>query len=64
MSKNCSDLVTLLLDSIATLSVSCTQAECDQSSISVIELLEGWLSHLGFKTEMVPLVLKYHLCKI
>jgi len=37
---------------IATPSVSCTQADWDQSNGPVIELLAGWLSDLGFSCEI------------
>jgi len=54
MSNRCPDLVTMLSELIATPSVSCTQADWDQSNLPVVELLEGWLSHLGFCTEIIP----------
>lgn len=54
MSNRCPDLVTMLSELIATPSVSCTQADWDQSNLPVVELLEGWLSHLGFRTEIIP----------
>ncbi|WP_067866743.1 acetylornithine deacetylase [Neptuniibacter marinus] len=54
MSKKCPDLVAMLSQLIASPSVSCTQADWDQSNLPVIELLEGWLSHLGFDTEVIP----------
>ena len=38
---------------IASPSVSCTRADLDMSNRGVIELLEGWLSHLGFATEVM-----------
>ncbi|MEM5536880.1 acetylornithine deacetylase [Neptuniibacter pectenicola] len=55
MSKSCPDLVTMLSQLIASPSVSCTQPDWDQSNLPVIELLEGWLSHLGFDTEVMPI---------
>ncbi len=54
MSNRCPDLVAMLSELIATPSVSCTQADWDQSNLPVVELLEGWLSHLGFRTEIIP----------
>jgi acetylornithine deacetylase len=54
MPKTCPDLVTMLSQLISTPSVSCTQAAWDQSNQPVVELLEGWLSHLGFCTEVIP----------
>lgn len=54
MPKTCPDLVTMLSQLISTPSVSCTQAAWDQSNQPVVELLEGWLSHLGFRTEVIP----------
>ncbi|WPO99742.1 acetylornithine deacetylase [Pseudomonas sp. HR96] len=37
---------------IAAPSVSCTQADLDQSNAAVIELLAGWLSELGFACDI------------
>ena len=54
MSKNCPDLVSMLTQLIASPSVSCTQPDWDQSNLGVINKLEGWLSHLGFTTEVIP----------
>lgn len=54
MSKNCPDLVTMLTQLIASPSVSCTQPDWDQSNLAVIELLDTWLSGLGFSTEVMP----------
>ncbi|MGH1460794.1 MAG: acetylornithine deacetylase [Neptuniibacter sp.] len=51
--SRCPDLVTMLSELIASPSVSCTQADWDQSNLPVIEMLEGWLSSLGFKTEVM-----------
>ncbi len=41
-----------LSELIATPSVSCTSAEWDMSNRPVVELLAGWLSDLGFTTEI------------
>ncbi|PXF33109.1 acetylornithine deacetylase [Pokkaliibacter plantistimulans] len=47
---------------IASPSVSCTRADLDMSNRGVIELLEGWLSHLGFATEVMEVAPgKYNL---
>jgi len=51
--SRCPDLVTMLSELIASPSVSCTQPDWDQSNRQVIEKLEGWLSSLGFKTEIM-----------
>ena len=51
----CPDLVTMLTELIASPSVSCTQPDWDQSNMGVIHKLEGWLSSLGFKTEIMPI---------
>lgn len=54
MSKNCPDMVSMLTQLIASPSVSCTQPDWDQSNLGVINKLEGWLSNLGFTTEVIP----------
>jgi acetylornithine deacetylase len=48
------DLVTLLRELIAVPSISCSSPDWDQSNSGVIEKLEGWLSDLGFRTEVMP----------
>lgn len=48
------ELVTMLAELIASPSMSCTRPEWDQSNLAVIEKLEGWLSDLGFTTEVMP----------
>ena len=40
---------------IATPSVSCTTPALDQSNQPVIELLAGWLDHLNFQVDIMPL---------
>lgn len=40
---------------IAAPSISCSQASWDQSNKTVIALLESWLTHLGFRCEVLPL---------
>lgn len=47
------NLVTTLSELISTPSISCTQAEWDQSNMPVIEKLAAWLTELGFKTEIM-----------
>ncbi len=54
MTKPAPDLQTMLAELIAIPSVSCTAAHWDQSNLKVIETLEGWLSSLGFSTEVMP----------
>lgn len=54
MSNHCPDLVSMLSQLIASPSVSCTQPDWDQSNHGVIELLDTWLSDLGFSTEVIP----------
>ena len=48
-----------VLDMLGTLigepSVSCTSAALDQSNLGVINHLAGWLTDLGFATEVMPL---------
>ncbi|MFP8968623.1 acetylornithine deacetylase [Pokkaliibacter sp. CJK22405] len=47
---------------IASPSVSCTRPDLDMSNRGVIDLLEGWFSHLGFRTEVVEVApAKYNL---
>jgi len=48
------DLVTLLRELIAVPSISCSSPDWDQSNSGVIAKLEGWLSDLGFRTEIMP----------
>jgi acetylornithine deacetylase len=48
------DLVTMLRELIAVPSISCSSPDWDQSNSGVIEKLEGWLSDLGFRTEVMP----------
>jgi acetylornithine deacetylase len=48
------DLVTLLRELIAVPSISCSSPDWDQSNSGVIAKLEGWLSDLGFHTEVMP----------
>jgi acetylornithine deacetylase len=48
------DLVTLLRELIAVPSISCSSPDWDQSNSGVIAKLEGWLSDLGFRTEVMP----------
>jgi acetylornithine deacetylase len=47
-------LVSMLQTLIAAPSVSSINPQWDQSNRGVIEPLEGWLSDLGFKTEVLP----------
>ncbi len=46
-------LITMMQELIATPSVSSTASGWDQSNLAVIEKLEGWLSGLGFNTEVL-----------
>ncbi|MFW1677417.1 acetylornithine deacetylase [Pontibacter sp. JAM-7] len=55
MPAPCPNLVTMLTELIAAPSISCTRADLDQSNLGVIEKLEGWLSSLGFQTEVMPI---------
>ncbi|MDF2182506.1 acetylornithine deacetylase [Neptuniibacter sp. CAU 1671] len=55
MSTPCPSLVAMLNELIASPSISCTRADLDQSNLGVIEKLEGWLSSLGFRTEVMPI---------
>lgn len=52
--KQCPGLLTMLTELVSTPSVSSTQSGWDQSNLPVIELLEGWLTQLGFQTEVMP----------
>lgn len=45
-------LVEMMIELIGTPSVSSTSPSWDQSNLAVIEKLEGWLSTLGFETEI------------
>ncbi len=55
MSNNLPTLTEMMSALIATPSVSSVNAGWDQSNLAVIELLEGWLSSAGFKTEVMPI---------
>ncbi len=55
MSNNPPTLTEMMSALIATPSVSSVNAGWDQSNLAVIELLEGWLSSAGFKTEVMPI---------
>lgn len=48
-------LIQMMSQLIAAPSISCSQASWDQSNKSVIELLESWLTHLGFRCEVLPI---------
>ncbi|GAB3489260.1 acetylornithine deacetylase [Marinomonas epiphytica] len=48
-------LLDMMTQLISTPSISCSQAHWDQSNKKVIELLESWLSNLGFQCEIMPL---------
>jgi acetylornithine deacetylase len=48
-------LINMMTQLIASPSISCSQASWDQSNKGVIQLLEGWLSSLGFECEIMPL---------
>lgn len=48
-------LMSMMTQLIATPSISCSQANWDQSNKGVILLLQDWLSSLGFECEMMPL---------
>lgn len=48
-------LITMLSELVATPSVSSTLPTLDQSNLGVIQKLEGWLSDLGFRTEVLPI---------
>lgn len=47
-------LIDMMTQLIATPSISCSQANWDQSNKGVIELLESWLTTLGFQCEVLP----------
>ncbi|MCZ2720832.1 acetylornithine deacetylase [Marinomonas sp. 15G1-11] len=51
----CPSLISMMTQLIASPSISCSQAEWDQSNQGVIHLLESWLSPLGFRCEVLPL---------
>ncbi len=55
MSNNPPTLIEMMSALIATPSVSSVNTGWDQSNLAVIELLEGWLSSAGFKTEVMPI---------
>ena len=48
-------LISMMLQLIASPSISCSQAHWDQSNKGVIQLLESWLSSQGFQCEIMPL---------
>lgn len=48
-------LVQMMTELIGTPSVSSTSMDWDQSNLGVIEKLEGWLSSLGFATEVMSI---------
>ena len=48
-------LISMMSQLIASPSISCSQAHWDQSNKGVIELLESWLTSLGFQCEVMPL---------
>lgn len=48
-------LISMMSQLIANPSISCSQAHWDQSNKAVIELLESWLTDLGFRCEVMPL---------
>lgn len=47
-------LITMMQELIGTPSVSSTAPGWDQSNLQVIEKLDGWLSALGFRSEVLP----------
>ncbi|MFT2111754.1 acetylornithine deacetylase [Marinomonas sp. 2405UD68-3] len=53
--QKCPSLISMMTQLIASPSISCSQAEWDQSNEGVITLLASWLSELGFRCEMLPL---------
>jgi len=55
MSKSIPSLIDMLTQLIATPSVSCTADEWDMSNRPVIDLLETWLTTLGFETEIMSI---------
>ncbi|WP_137170316.1 acetylornithine deacetylase [Marinomonas sp. FW-1] len=48
-------LISMMSQLIASPSISCSQADWDQSNKGVIQLLESWLSSQGFQCEVMPL---------
>ncbi|MEP2616537.1 MAG: acetylornithine deacetylase [Marinomonas sp.] len=48
-------LLSMMTQLIASPSISCSQASWDQSNKGVIQLLESWLTSLGFTCEIMPL---------
>ncbi|REG82859.1 acetylornithine deacetylase [Marinomonas pollencensis] len=48
-------LISMMSQLIASPSISSSQSNWDQSNKGVIELLEGWLSSLGFQCEVMPI---------
>ncbi|RCX07935.1 acetylornithine deacetylase [Marinomonas foliarum] len=48
-------LISMMSQLIASPSISCSQADWDQSNKGVIQLLENWLSSQGFQCEVMPL---------
>ncbi|MEO9275600.1 acetylornithine deacetylase [Marinomonas sp. 5E14-1] len=48
-------LISMMSQLIASPSISCSQASWDQSNKGVIQLLESWLTSLGFACEIMPL---------
>jgi len=48
-------LISMMSQLIASPSISCSHARWDQSNKGVIQLLESWLSSLGFQCEIMPL---------
>lgn len=48
-------LISMMTQLIASPSISCSQASWDQSNKGVIQLLESWLTSLGFACEIMPL---------
>jgi len=48
-------LITMMSQLIASPSISSSQASWDQSNKKVIELLESWLSSLGFSCEVMAI---------
>lgn len=48
-------LISMMTQLIASPSISCSQANWDQSNKGVIQLLESWLTSLGFSCEIMPL---------
>lgn len=46
-------LISMIHQLIATPSISCANPEIDQSNITVIDTLAGWLSDIGFSTQIL-----------